>query len=87
MPTIHKRSELRTELGVPDDSFPITPSDTVDLAVPVRAIRATGAGNVVAVMQNGQQRTLAFAPGETRYLKVKRVLATSTTATGLEGMP
>lgn len=81
------RSERVAELGVPEDSFPITPSDTVDLATPIRAIRASGAGNIVVNTRSGNQRTIAILAGETRYLKITRVLNTSTTATGLEGMP
>ncbi len=83
------RSERVAELGVPEDSFPITPSDTVDLATPIRGIRASGAGNIVVYTRAGgaaNPRTIAILAGETRYIKITRVLNTSTTATGLEGM-
>lgn len=67
------------------DVVPITPSDTVDLAAPIRSIRATGAGNVVVVTASGAVRTCAFAAGETRQIRATRINSTSTTATGLEG--
>lgn len=59
-------------------------SDTVDLATPIRAIRATVAGNVVVITPGGT-RTMAFTAGETRTVIATRVKSTSTTATGLEG--
>ena len=68
------------------DVFPITPNDSTDLAVATRAIRASGAGNVVLVTVAGNERTCAFAAGETRPIRATRVKATGTTATGLEGM-
>lgn len=68
------------------DVFPITPNDGADLSNTTRAIRAAGAGNVVLITLSGQQRTCAFAAGETRPIRATRVLATGTTATGLEGM-
>ncbi len=60
-------------------------SDTADLATPIRAIRATVAGNVVVITASGSARTMAFAAGETRTVVATRVKSTSTTATGLEG--
>lgn len=68
------------------DVFPITPNDSSDLSTPTRAIRANSGGNVVLVTIAGHQRTCTFAPGETRAIRATRVLATGTTATGLEGM-
>lgn len=59
-------------------------SDTVDLTTPIRAIRATAAGNVVVITAGGT-RTMAFTAGETRTVVATRVKSTSTTATGLEG--
>lgn len=68
------------------DVIPITPSNTEDLTHRVYSIRATTAGNVVITTAEKQQRTLAFAAGETRHVMADRVYATGTTATGLEGM-
>lgn len=68
------------------DAFPIVPDDAIDLPQIVRAIRATGAGAVKVTTWAGNERTLAFEDSETRYISCKRVWATGTTATGLEGM-
>lgn len=81
------KSELTREVGVPDDSFPISGSDTVDLTPAIRAIRATVGGTIKVDLAGGQTRTIAITDGETRYLKINRVWSTGTTATGLEGMP
>lgn len=66
--------------------FVITPDDGNDLAVPTRAIRADGAGDVVLVTAGGSAVTCKFAAAETRPIRAVRILATGTTATGLEGM-
>ena len=66
--------------------FLITPSDTVDFAVSTRAIRANVGGVVVVVGIDGKAVSCNFLSGETRPIRAKRVNATSTTATGLEGM-
>ena len=69
-----------------NDVFPITPNDGADLPKVTRAIRADAAGDVVCVMLSGDERTLKFAAAETRAVRVSRVKATGTTATGLEGI-
>jgi hypothetical protein len=70
-----------------EDVFPITPHDTNDLASVTRAIRAQSAGTAVCIMLSGQQRSLQFLAGETRAVRVSRVLSTGTTSSmGLEGM-
>lgn len=81
-------STVAYSLGVSPDSFPIAPHATNPLPRPVRAIRANTAGTVVCLTPGGgtTERTLNFAAGETRYVCVTHVRATST-ATGLEGMP
>lgn len=61
-------------------------SDTVDLAFPVRAIRANAGGNVALVTKHGTSVVCAFASGETRAIYATRIKSTGTTATGLEGM-
>ena len=64
----------------------VTPSDSVNLAYPARAIRATGAGNVAVVCYDATVVVCAFAAGETRHIYATRINSTSTTATGLEAM-
>lgn len=61
-------------------------SDTVDLATPVRGIRATVAGNIKVTTASGNARVLAFLAGETRMIACTRVWATGTTATGMDGL-
>lgn len=61
-------------------------SDTVDLAAPVRGIRATVAGNVKVTTAAGNARVMAFLAGETRRVACTRVWLTGTTATGLDGL-
>lgn len=61
-------------------------SDTVDLTVPVRGVRATVAGNAKVTTASGNARVLAFLAGETRMVVCTRVWATGTTATGLDGL-
>jgi len=75
-----------TSVVVPQDAYPIVPSDVNLLPRRIRGIRASGAGNVVCETAAGVQRTLAFLAGETRFIAVLRVFATGTTATGLEGL-
>lgn len=61
-------------------------SDTVDLAKPVRAIRATVAGNIKLTTKVGNAVVCAFAAGETRSIYATRIWSTLTTATGMEGL-
>lgn len=60
-------------------------SDTVDLPQLIRAIRATVAGNVAVKTLDDVTYTMPFTAGETRTIMAKRIMATNTTATGLEG--
>ena len=80
------------EIGPSDpgsDIVPITPNDSADLAVPVRAMRANTAGTIQVTMYGasgaGVVRVLNFLAGETRVGEFVRVWATNTTVTGIEG--
>lgn len=66
--------------------FAVTPSDTLELAHPSRAIRVTVAGNVKITGADGVATVCAFAAGETRPIRAHLIWATGTTATGIEGM-
>ena len=68
------------------DIVPVTPSDTVDLAQPARAIRAQGAGNIRILTFMDTIRTTPIAAGETLPVFVRRVYADGTTATGIEAL-
>jgi len=61
-------------------------SDSVNLAMSIRAIRVTAAGAVKITGYDGVAATLAFSDGETRNVGAVRVWVTGTTATGIEGM-
>lgn len=66
--------------------FAITPNDTADLAIATRQIRITGsAGNIAVVWVDGSTSVEPVAAGETLDWRIRRVLATGTTATGLRG--
>lgn len=70
--------------GEYDHARAITPNDNADLAKVTRAISCTGAGNVVVILENDTTAvTLSVAVGHPLRVRAKRVLATSTTATGL----
>lgn len=69
------------------NAFAITPSDSTDLPETTRAINVAAAGNV-AVRMMGQTTpvTLYVAAGIPFPIRVDRVLATGTTATGIVGL-
>jgi len=69
-----------------DYGFAITPSDAVDLAITPRSVLATGAGTVAWHNRDGEPQITTFAAGERVPIRARRILATGTTATGLEGL-
>jgi len=65
----------------------VVPSDTVDLDVVTRAIMVATEGDVTVIMQDGTTGTIpALQPGVPYPLRISRVLATGTTATGIVGL-
>lgn len=66
-------------------SFPITTSDTVDFAVQTLGVMCTVAGNIVAVWEDDTTETLPMSANVIYPYKLRRINATSTTATGLFG--
>ena len=65
-----------------DRAEAITPSDTVDLPVgPTRAVYVGGTGNLAVLManQNNPVTFMAVPVGSVLPIRVKRVLASSTT--------
>lgn len=62
----------------------VTPSDGGDLAQPSRALYVAAAGNLAVRMLTGEAATFASVPaGSLLPIRVTRVLATGTTATGI----
>lgn len=65
----------------------ITPSDGADLTVMPRAIMVKQPGDLAVVMKDGTTGTLpALQAGVPYPVRVRRVLATGTTATGIVGL-
>lgn len=66
--------------------FAVTPS-AADLPVVTRALMVGGGGDVAVILRNGDTVTLpGLQPGAVYPLRVSRVLAAGTTATGIVGL-
>lgn len=80
-----KYSDLPTTLTAPArEAAAIVPSDGNDLASLPRAIFVGTAGDLAVTMAGGQSVTLrGVAAGSTLPIRVRRVLATGTTAADL----
>jgi hypothetical protein len=78
-------TDFPTTLSTPArDAGLITPSDSIDLTVVPRAIYVGVTGSVAAVMVGGQTVTLQnVAAGSLLPIRVGRINATGTTASGL----
>ena len=69
------------------DGFAITPNDATDLPDVTRALYVGGPGHLVLTLQAGATLTLSNVPsGSLLPLRVKRILATGTTATAIVGL-
>ena len=88
MPIPDKFSDFTSGLSSPIcGGFDITPDDATDLQGMTRAIVLGAAGDVAVVLKNGDTLTLpALTAGVIYPVRVSRVLATGTTATGLKGL-
>jgi hypothetical protein len=64
----------------------ISPDDSADLPTIPRALYATGAGEVTVTMINGNTVTLPILAGTPLPVRVSRVWASGTTATGIVGV-
>jgi hypothetical protein len=69
-------------------AFAITPNDSVDLPQITCAIRAGTTGTISAVMMDGSSITMTLTGNDPSFapLRIRRVLATGTTATGIFGL-
>jgi hypothetical protein len=66
--------------------FPIVPSDSVDVENVTRQIRITGAGgNIAVIWSSGTSSVEPVATRDVLDWRIRRVLATGTTATGIRG--
>jgi hypothetical protein len=61
----------------------VSPSDTEDLPVAGRAVNAATAGSLRVSTVNGDIATITIAAGIAFPIRVKRIWASGTTATGL----
>jgi hypothetical protein len=68
-------------------AFTITPSDTLDLPEVTRAVYIGASGALAVRMSSGQTITFSgVIGGSTLPIRIDRVLATGTTATGVVGL-
>lgn len=70
--------------GPARDVAPVTPSDSADLPDVAVAFFASGAGNVKVITVKGETRVIPVAEFMIVPVGVTRVLATGTTATGIQ---
>lgn len=65
--------------------FPVTPSNDTDLPSVTREVFAVAGGTINAVWQDGSTFAATIGAGERVPWRLARILATGTTATGIEG--
>jgi hypothetical protein len=78
-----KRGHLN---GSVTDMLPVTPNDSTDLSSVGIGLYITGAGDVTFHNVDGVSRTIAVPNNFYLICSVKRVLSTSTTATGIHAL-
>lgn len=67
-------------------SFSITPNNDKDLQAITRALLVGGAGDVSLIMDDGSALTITAVDDQRLPLRVRRVMSTGTTATGIVGL-
>lgn len=77
---------VQSASGPADFGFEITPSDSEDLAIITRSVFAAGGGVIKWQNAGGVEQHTTILDGERVPIKARRILATGTTATGLEGL-
>ncbi len=70
----------------PTHAYAIVPSDSADLATPTRALNVSVSGAVRVSTLDGDDVVLHVAAGITFPVRVQRVWASGTTATGIVGL-
>ena len=78
--------DAQSDVFVASDIIPVTPSDTVDLIKPSRAIRAQVGGAIRITTGAGMPRDTFIGDGEVLLVYASRVHATGTTADQIEAM-
>ena len=88
MPIIDQFDSYSPSLTGPvTGGFDITPDDATDLTTLPRALMVTGTGDMAVVLKDGATLTLpGLAVGVIYPFRVRRILATGTTATGIKGL-
>ena len=77
-----KHPDKMTQAAPASGAEAVTPHDSTDLGTVSRAIYVGGAGNVAAVMLDGNVVTFSAVPAGTILpIRVKRINSTNTTAT------
>ncbi|MCF7702206.1 hypothetical protein GLR48_23630 [Loktanella sp. M215] len=66
-------------------AFAVSPSDANDLVKVTRALHLGGAGNLRVIMADGTTVTFTAMAAGWHPVRVRRVLATGTTATAIVG--
>lgn len=78
------KSHTQNLISPPPSAAEITPSDTLDLTFATRALYVGGGGNLKVRMLDGTLVTFANTQAGAQYaMRVDRVLATGTTASGI----
>ena len=81
------RSHTRSLTSPPEHALAIQPDDVADLPQVTRALYVGGDGDVAVVMRGGERVIFAGVAGGTLLpIRVSRVLAGGTTATGVLGL-
>ena len=75
----------RADAGPADDIYTLTGNDSTNLSIPVRAFRASGAGDVHVITRAGNERTITVIAGEVITCGITKLFVTGTTATGILG--
>lgn len=76
---------LQTDMSPSEAPFSITPNDGVDLTITPRAVIIASAGTMKVTKLDGTTDTLTL-PAGIFPMRVRRIWATGTTATGISGL-
>jgi len=76
----------QSDIFVAFDIVPVTPSDTIDLATPARAIRAQTGGTIRITTFLGNVRNTTIGNNEVLMVYASRIHETGTTAANIEAL-